>query len=73
VCVVVDDHVVPEHLLDGIAAVRRYGAAAERRVSQQPADNGELAVVNQLGVVCDEALDRPAARFLIGQAHPPRA
>jgi len=33
--VVIDDHVVPEHLLDGIAATYRPGAARKRGVSQQ--------------------------------------
>ena len=48
--VVIHDHVVPEHLLDGIAAAHLSGTAGKRRVSQQPADSGEIAVVHELGV-----------------------
>ena len=31
------------------------------------------AVVHELGVGCDQALDRPVARLLIGCTHPTRA
>jgi hypothetical protein len=34
---------------------------------QQKADACEIAVVDELGVKRDEALDRPVARFLIGR------
>jgi len=71
--VVIDHHVVAEHLLDGIAAADRSGAARKRGVSQQQADGREIAAVDELGVGCDEALDRPVARFFNAGAHSTRA
>ena len=59
--VVIDDDDVMEHLLDGIAAAHHSGTAGKRGVSQQPADSGEIAVVHELGVGCDQALDCPVA------------
>jgi hypothetical protein len=53
----------------GAKPVPQTGTARKRGMRQQKADCCEIAVVDELGVGCDEALDRPAARFLIGGAH----
>ncbi len=71
--VVIDDDDVPEHSLNGVTAAHRSGTANKRRVSEQSADSGEVAVVHELGVGCDQALDRAVARFSIGGTHPTRA
>jgi hypothetical protein len=56
-----DDHVVAEHLLDGLSASHRPGTAHKGGVREQHPDPCEVAVVHELGVACDEALDRPVA------------
>src|SRR5437899_517519 len=60
--VVVDDHAVLEHLLDGVSAAHRAGAARERGVCQQGPDPREIAVVHEFGVLRDQVLDGPVTR-----------
>src|SRR6185312_17430493 len=67
--VLVEDHVLPEQLLDGIAATYRSSATRKCRLRQQNAEGGEIPLVHELGIGCDEALDRPIARFLIAGPH----
>lgn len=64
--VVVDDHQVAEHFLDGVLATNR-AAASEGGLGEQGAEAGEVAGVDEFGVARDEVLDGPVAGQRVGR------